>query len=322
MRTMSPWSRSSADERDDDDLVLEQLEQSGRAIGRAVRALFHRDATRAAHVERFELAGDARAASASRATSMHRSTTGSPVGVAGSAGSRASSPGAVRSAPHPRGRARRRSARRRDGGPPSRPRRSRARPRRARAPAGATRAARCAAPRRRTPGPTTTEACCVRFGEELARLVEEVLERVVRGREEVGDGAALGRWQTRRTLEVIDEEAVAAVGRDAAGRGVRLHEVALALEDRHVVAHGRARDPEVARRGDRLGPDRLGASSTYSSTTARSTRARRSSRGGRAWPSSPACSRGAVVGRHAAVPVRSRRSEPSGRPEAAPGLRS
>ena len=93
--------------------------------------------------------------------------------------------------------------------------------------------------------------------EELARLVEQVFEREMRGREEVGDGAALGRGQTRRPLEVVDEEAVAAVGRDATGRGVRLHQVALTLEDRHVVAHGRARDPEVPGRRDRLGSDRL-----------------------------------------------------------------
>ena len=96
--------------------------------------------------------------------------------------------------------------------------------------------------------------------QELARLVEQVLEHLVRRREEreeVGHDAALRGREPRLAFEVVDEEPVAAVGGDPAGRRVRLHEVALALEDRHVVAHRGARHAETPRPRDGLRSHRL-----------------------------------------------------------------
>ena len=94
--------------------------------------------------------------------------------------------------------------------------------------------------------------------EEVARLVEQVLERAVRGGEEVGDGAPLAHGKRSGCREVVDEVAVALIGGDPTRRRVRLGEEALPLELGHVVAHRGARHPEVARRGDGLGRDRLG----------------------------------------------------------------
>ena len=95
-------------------------------------------------------------------------------------------------------------------------------------------------------------------GQELARLVEQVLERAVRGGEEVGDRPPLADRERSGLGEVVDEVAVALVGRDPAGGGVGLDDVALALELGHVVADRGARDPEGPGLRDRLGRDRLG----------------------------------------------------------------
>ena len=97
-------------------------------------------------------------------------------------------------------------------------------------------------------------------GQELAGLVEQLLEHLV-GRleegEEVGDDPALRRREPGLAVEVVDEEAVAAVGGHPPGRRVGLHEVALALEDGHVVAHRGARHAEVAGARDGLRSHRL-----------------------------------------------------------------
>ncbi len=93
--------------------------------------------------------------------------------------------------------------------------------------------------------------------EELARLVEEVFERLVCRREEIDDGAALRRGELAFAREVVDEVAVAAVGGDAPGRRVRLHEVPVTFEDGHLVADRGARHTEPAGARDRLRPDRL-----------------------------------------------------------------
>jgi hypothetical protein len=50
------------------------------------------------------------------------------------------------------------------------------------------------------------------------------------------DDFALARGERARLHEVVDEEAVAAIRRDAAGRGVRLLEIAEILEIGHDVA--------------------------------------------------------------------------------------
>jgi len=61
-----------------------------------------------------------------------------------------------------------------------------------------------------------------------------------------GSGGDLGTLtEAGLAVEVVDEEAVAAVGGHAARRGVGLDEVALALENGHVVAHRGARDAQV-----------------------------------------------------------------------------
>ena len=96
-------------------------------------------------------------------------------------------------------------------------------------------------------------------GEQLARLVEEIVHRHRRGREEVGDAAPLGRSERAGAGEMVDVVAVAGVGGDPAGRGVGLGDEAVALEHRHLVADGRRRDAETGGVGDGLRADRLRA---------------------------------------------------------------
>ena len=72
-------------------------------------------------------------------------------------------------------------------------------------------------------------------------------------------------WIARRSArrqrldrrQPVDEEPVALVGRDPPGAGVRLGDVALLLERRHVVADRGRRDAEVVPLDQRLGADRL-----------------------------------------------------------------
>ena len=75
--------------------------------------------------------------------------------------------------------------------------------------------------------------------------------------EEGADGPSLGGGQRLDRGEPIDEEAVAGVGGDASGAGVRLGDVALVLQQRHVVADRGRRDTEGVPLGERLRPDRL-----------------------------------------------------------------
>ena len=58
--------------------------------------------------------------------------------------------------------------------------------------------------------------------------------------------------------QLVDEEAVALVGRDATGAGVGLDQVPLALEGGHVVADRRRRGADAALPHDVARPDRLG----------------------------------------------------------------
>ena len=94
------------------------------------------------------------------------------------------------------------------------------------------------------------------LGEQPHRPAHHVVE-VDRAVEEALDGPPLGRRQRLDAGEPVDEEPVALVGGDAAGAGVRLGDVALVLQGRHVVAHGRRGDPEVVPLGEGLGADRL-----------------------------------------------------------------
>ena len=60
-----------------------------------------------------------------------------------------------------------------------------------------------------------------------------------------------------RRHQVVDEEAVAAVGRNAAGRGVRLRQVAEVLEIGHDVAEAGRRELKAAALRQRAGADRF-----------------------------------------------------------------
>ena len=71
------------------------------------------------------------------------------------------------------------------------------------------------------------------------------------------DRLALAGGQRLDLRQPVDEQPVALVGGDPAGGGVRLRDVALVLEHRHVVADGGRRDAEVVPIDQRLGADRL-----------------------------------------------------------------
>jgi hypothetical protein len=92
--------------------------------------------------------------------------------------------------------------------------------------------------------------------EQPDRAVHDVVE-VDRAAEEALDRAALGRGQRLDPRELVDEQPVATVGGHPAGAGVRLPDVALLLEDGHVVTHGGRRHLEVVALHERLAADRL-----------------------------------------------------------------
>ena len=94
--------------------------------------------------------------------------------------------------------------------------------------------------------------------EQRRGLFEDVLDLTAHAGEELLHLLLLDRTEDAR-LQVVDEVAIALVGRDASGRRVGLGEVALALEGDHLGAHRRRRDVEVGAGGDRGGTDGLGA---------------------------------------------------------------
>ena len=87
-------------------------------------------------------------------------------------------------------------------------------------------------------------------GEQVRRAVEHLLEPAMGGPEEVADLARVAGSRRPGRRQVVDEEPVALVGRDAAGRRVRLDEVALLLEHGHLVAHRRRGHLHAGRVGD------------------------------------------------------------------------
>ena len=93
--------------------------------------------------------------------------------------------------------------------------------------------------------------------QQAAGVLEHLLEGAVGVREELADLRPPGRVEPARHGQVVDEEPVALVGRDAPGRGVRLGEVALLLEHGHLVAHRRRTDLDAGRVGDMGRADRL-----------------------------------------------------------------
>ena len=75
------------------------------------------------------------------------------------------------------------------------------------------------------------------LGEQAARASQELLHLAVDVGEELAHLLALVRPERARAGQVVDEEAVSLVGGDAPRAGVRLHQVAVALERRHLAAH-------------------------------------------------------------------------------------
>ena len=85
---------------------------------------------------------------------------------------------------------------------------------------------------------------------------EQVVE-IDRVGEERRDRRALRAGQRPQLGEMIDEDAVALVCRDPPRRGVRSRDELLIFEQRHVVADGRRRHPELVPIDDRLAADGL-----------------------------------------------------------------
>jgi len=88
--------------------------------------------------------------------------------------------------------------------------------------------------------------------------MQHLLELAVGPGEEVLDLLALHRRQRAGRGQLVDEEAVALVGGNASGRGVRLAQVARALQFGHQVTDHRGAHAERIARGDLLRADRLG----------------------------------------------------------------
>src|SRR5690606_39940036 len=78
-----------------------------------------------------------------------------------------------------------------------------------------------------------------------------------RAAEESLEGAPFGRRQRLDPGPPVDEQPVPPVGGHPPGAGVRLADVALLLQHRHVVAYGRRRHVEVVPLDERLAADRL-----------------------------------------------------------------
>ncbi len=76
------------------------------------------------------------------------------------------------------------------------------------------------------------------LGEQPGGPLEHVLHLAVDLVEEGAHLLVLGRPEDAGLGQVVDEEAVALVGRDPPGAGVRLDQVAVALEGHHLGAHG------------------------------------------------------------------------------------
>jgi hypothetical protein len=94
------------------------------------------------------------------------------------------------------------------------------------------------------------------LGQQADRAPDHVVE-VDRPLEEGLDGPLLGAGQRLDRRQLVDEQPVALVGRDPAGAGVRVGDVALVLEGCHVVADGGRADPEAVPLGEGLGAHRL-----------------------------------------------------------------
>ena len=94
------------------------------------------------------------------------------------------------------------------------------------------------------------------LGDEAHGAGEQLVE-VARLAEERLDGLPLRCGERPHVGELVDEDAVALVGGDAARRRVRRRDELLFLEERHVVADRRGGDAEGVPLDDRLRADRL-----------------------------------------------------------------
>ena len=94
-------------------------------------------------------------------------------------------------------------------------------------------------------------------GQQARRVVQHLFDLAVRPVEERADLLRGGPIE-RGLGERVDERAVALLGGDPPGAGVRLLQVALGFEGRHVVADRRRRHRHLGRGGDVARPDRLG----------------------------------------------------------------
>ena len=241
-----------AHERDDHELLLQRLQHLAHDVDRLERL---GDRRRAADVD--VVVGETGADGGERASRTARRPPGRRTAGSPQTGQRARPTDSPRGGPRPRSRT--------DVGDRCRrSRRSRSRPCRCRArapPSPPSTTSRTSWALRMVAasdfGPTTTAALCVSLVEQVGRLVEHLLQPAVGGGEEVTDLAGHRGIERVRRGEVVDEEAVALVGRDAPGRGVGLDQEALLLEHRHLVADGGRRHADARCRGDVRGPDRL-----------------------------------------------------------------
>ena len=112
-------------------------------------------------------------------------------------------------------------------------------------------------------GPDDDRSVLRDLREQVGGLVKQLFESTVGGVEERADPLRRGRIEPPGRRDVVDEESISLVGRHTTGGGVRLREVALLLEHRHLVANrggadsnagqiGDVRRPHGLRRGDVL----------------------------------------------------------------------
>ena len=93
--------------------------------------------------------------------------------------------------------------------------------------------------------------------EEVGGLVKELFEPTMGSIEERSDPLRRGRIEAPGGRDVVDEESISLVGRHTTGGGVRLGQVALLLEHRHLVANGGGADSNAGQIGDVRRPHRL-----------------------------------------------------------------
>ena len=97
------------------------------------------------------------------------------------------------------------------------------------------------------------------LGQQAGGPLEHVLHLPVHLLEEGAHLLVLGRPEDPRLRQVVDEEAVALVGRDTPGTGVGLHEIPVTLQRHHFGPHGGRGDLHAGGAGHVRRADGLGA---------------------------------------------------------------